>query len=79
MTPVVSLGLCRRTGAFSRVASGVHSLGSVRVLLRWRLLCSMGCSRQASAVVHRLNCYKACGIFQDRELNLCSLHSQSDS
>ena len=45
-------------------------------------LCSCGSwalEHGSIVVVHRLSCFKACGIFLNQRLNLCLLHWQEDS
>ena len=58
-------------------ASGGYSLVAVRRLLT--AVAARAVEHGSIAVVHRLDCSTACGIFPDQGLNLCLLHWQENS
>lgn len=73
----VVLDFCCRTQAFSSCSQWELLFTVVRVLLtaEYRLSGEWA----SPAVVHRLSCPSARGIFPDHRLNPCPLHQQADS
>ena len=75
-------GLCRRTGFLQLQQAGITLCCGARASGRGGFSC---CRAQALghlgsvAVVHRLSCPVARGIFPDQRLNPCPPHSQGDS